>query len=699
MRLHRLLALALILEIFLSGCVYYNTFYHARKAFNDAESKRKAAGPKASGKSFAGQYTRAAEKSQKVLDNYPNSSWYDDALYLNAVSSYYLEDYGKAERRFRELTANYPESPYIKEGKLYLAKTKLKMGEEAEAMTLFEKLFAESRDRRIKVEAALALGQYYFDKKNYAAAEPYFESLVDSLGNHREKIISQMYIADGYYARFNYRAALDNYLKVLEYNPEKEERYRANLRIGECSIYLYQIQDGMEYLSKLASDPLFFDSLPSIKLMMAFGYEMDGNIALAEEIYKQVSLEDQGTHGAVALYNLGLIYQYDYENYKKAKEYYDKAKSAGSSSGVYHEALQRSTDIGKLEEYSKMQTLDTGATQEEIDNAANNQYLLAELYLTQLDKPDSALQEFQFVYDKFPTSYLAPKALIARAITLRDNYDDTLAFDTTLRKVLREYPRSDFAPEAIALLGLSGTIADSGYAALYYHKAERFLFEKQNLDSARFYFRLVADSFPQSKLNNQAKFALLWVTENYASPDDSSLYYAYANFADSFATTEYGKEASRKLIVKPKLSRDVEDSLLAANTAGKKDTGNVAGLQDTTGQKPMSPEERYHTDPDGNRIFLFPNEPERQDRAFVFPTAAYTADFREDFYLYFQIKLDPFGDVQEAKLMNPTSSEELNLEATETLLSSHFSMVGVPPELYDAWHVYKFKVVLPTSMK
>ena len=683
-----------LIAILATGCVYFNTFYYARKSFNDAESKRKNAGPRAQGKSFATQYNKAIEKSQKVIDTYPKSSWYDDALFVNGVSNYYIEDYSKAEKRFRELIANYPNSPYIKEAKLYMAKTKLGLGEEAEAMVMFETLFAESKDRWVKVEAAMAIGRYYFDKKKYPESEKYFSALIDSLGNDQEKEIAQMYVADGQYARFNYKSALDSYLKALNYQPSTADIYKANFRAGECSFFLHQIADGMTYFNDLSANPLYYDSLSAIKLMIAFGYELDGNLPLAEEIYRQVTIESQRQQGAVAYYNLGLIHQYDYEDYKSAKEFYDKAKSFGQGTGIYQEALQRSSDIGKLEQYTKAQALDTTATQDDIDNAAKTQYLLAELYLTQLGKPDSALQEFEYVVSKFPSSYLAPKALIAKALVLRDNFDDTLGFDSSLRSILINYPHSDFVPEAIGLLGLAGTAADTGYAELYFKKAEKFAFDDSNIDSARYYYQFVADSFPNSSLNNQSKFALLWLTETYQSPGDSSLYFAYANFADSFATTEFGKEASKKLVVKPKISREMQDAGALAQTEM---SGQPADSSDTTAQHALSPEEKYYIDRDGNKIVNIGQEPIRTDKDFRYPPAAYTLNFEGD--LVFQVKLDPFGDVTDLELKNPTPSDELNTEAKETILGFHFDMQWIPPELYDSWMVYRLKVRLPQSLR
>ena len=698
MRRFKQIAILLTILIIASGCVYYNTFYYARKAFNEAESKRKEAGRKG-GKSGSGGYNRALDKSQIVLEKYPNSSWYDDALFVNGVSSFYMGDYSKAEKRFRELIANYPKSEYVMESRLYLAKTKLKLGEETEAMSLFEIQLEESKDKTVKSQAAVALGEYYFGEKDYVTAEKYFNSLIDSLGATEDKIVAQMYVADGQYVRFNYKSALENYLKVLALKPVLADEYRATFRAGECCFYLNEIEDGMTYFNKLAQNNLFYDSLSAIRLMIAFGHELDGDLPLAERTYKQVALEDQRQAGSMANYNLGLIYQFDYEDYKKAKEYYDLAKRAGSGSGIYHDALQRSTDIGKLQEYSKRKVFDSTSTQEEIDEAARTQYLLAELYLIQMGKPDSAMQEFRYVAQNFPEAYIAPKAMIAIAQMLRDSYDDTLGFDTTLRVVLGNYPRSDFAPEAIALLGLSGTLADTGYAGYYYHKGENFSFDDRNIDSAKYYFSIVADSFPRSTYNKQARYALLWLKEMYENPEDSSLYFAYANFADSFGQTEYGKAAIKKLAGRPKFVNPTgkDENIPSADTTAVADAQDADTTGDSTQQRTLTPEEKYFIGPDGNTLFAVQGSPLRVDREFKYPPAAYTSNFEG--FLYFQIRIDPFGDVVDLRLMNPTPSEPLNQEAYETVKVSHWDTRWIPPQLYDSWFVYKYLVQLPRSMK
>ncbi len=695
-RISRIMILVMLVA-FGAGCVYYNMFYIAKKKFNEAESKRKDLARGASARGLSGFYKIAIEKSDQVLDKHPNSKLYDDALYINGVSHYWLEDYIKAEKRFRELIANFPESKYVKDARVYLAMSKLELDEIPEAMALFEELYAGNEEKKVKAQSAMALGEHYFEDKDYEQARPYFQALLDSLGSDEDRLEAQAYIADGEFAVFNFNSAMEDYRVVLELDPDTREEFKARYRIGECQYFLGNIDEGLGEFTELADDERFYDSLATVKLMIAWGHELNNDLVLAEETYKELSVEyPRQKQGAIANFNLGLIYQYDYEDYQEAKKYYDKAKTAGAASGVYQDALQRSTDIGKLEEYSQQREFDSTATQEDYDDAALTQYLLAELYHTQLGKPDSAFQEFAYILEQFPNTPIAPKAMIAMAILYRDQYDDTLSCDTTLRAVLRDYPRSDYVTEAIDLLGLAGTSADTGYAEWYYEQAEKFVYDTLLLDSARRYFQFVADSFPNSELSMQARYAQLWLTETYESPEDSSLFFAYTDFVDSFPTNEFTRAAEAKIKSRTRnrqrLIDDVNDS---TQWADDEETGDsTAQSGDSTY---LTTEEKYYIDPDGNEIYNTQEAPIKVDEEFRYPPAAYNLEFEG--YFYVQIRIDAFGDVIDARIMNLSPSDELNEEVLDVVLSSHFNTAWIPPELLDTWFVYKYYVQLPSSLR
>lgn len=691
-----------LLLLFAVGCVYYNTFFNARKAFNEAEKARKES-QYGRERINTAQYKMAIEKSLKVIENYPNSKWYDDALYVLAVSYYYTKQYAKADRRCREILADYADSKYATEARVYLAKAKLQQKEITAAMELFEELFRSKVQRSFKGEAAMALGTFHFDNRRFAEADQYFLAVRDSLGTDQEKKIAQNYIADGHFQMFRFKDALGAYLQILGMNPDNNERYHALYQAAICSYRMQKTDAGLDYLQTLIKDEVYFDSLGVLKLKLAEGYEYEDDLDEAEIIYEEVATQQENRKiAAQAYYNLGLMYQFDYDNLTKAKEYYDKVVEQDRSSDIGRDALQRSSDIGKLETFARTIQIDSTTTQEMIDDAAHTQYQLAELYWFKLNKPDSAILEMQYLVDSFPTAYEAPRGMIALSQMVKEHEGDTLKADSILRAALEKYPHSDYVTEMLEVLGLRGTAADTGYAGVYIEKAEYFLVDEENIDSARTYYEYVVDHFPDSKYFLQAGFALLWLTETYESPGDSSVILAYSEFADSFPGTFWAAEATKRTQYRPQRQPHAEEE---TDTVLQQEEGAAEpfAFQDETEKEDTStyvdPLEAIYTAPNGEEAYDLPGNVQIIEvrEEFIYPTEAYALAWEGD--LYFQILLDFTGEVVDYVLKTHSGSEELDRRAEETVASTIFDVSQLRPDQQGAWFVYKFRVTLPEHLR
>ncbi len=711
---HKLLLISLIGAALSlgSGCVYFNTFYNARKAFNEAETARKESLSRGRETVQKNKYETAIDKSLKVIEEYPNSGWYDDALFVLGVSYYYTNQELKSERRLRELLANYPESKFVDDATIYLAKAKLRQEDEEAATAMFEGIFNGDYKREYKTEAALTLGNYYFEEKEYDKARPYFMAVRDSLGNELEKPRAQRQIADGLFEQYNFKEALGAYIQLLGMNPNKDDIYRATYQSAVCSFRLQSIGAGMDYLNKLIADEIYFDSLGVLKLRLAEGYELDGDLVQAEIYYSEVADQSKNNiHVTEANYRLGLIYQFDYDNLTRAKDYYDNAAKANRSTFAGQDAFQRSTDIGKLDEFKQKIEMDTGATQIKIDEAAARQYELAELYWFNLNKPDSGINEMRFLIDNFPTSYDAPKAMIALSSMIRSFEGDSVKADSILNQALVNYSKSDYMPEILDALQLTGTPADSGYAGYYFRKGENYLIDKDMKDSAKYFYQIVVDSFPDSKYYIQARFALIWVTENYESPGDSSVYFAYQEFADSFPGTDWGQIAKGKLSETPSRRGSARKKTEAADST----IDSTEVVEPRTDSSDTASNSAYteqllsiYVGEAGDTLKLFTASPQQTRELFVYPTEAFYLQWAGD--LYFQIKLDFSGEVLEHRLMTNSPSPELDNRAKITVKSMRFDPLDVSkivadhslepsPEGGGYWFVYKYRVILPEHLK
>ena len=692
-----IIRLSVMLLLASSGisCVYYNTFYNARKAFNDSEETRKKS--KGKGRGNVSNYRKAIEKSLKVIEDYPNSKYYDDALHILMVSYYYTEQFPKSERRAREILAVYPDGEYVRDATLYLAKAKLMQDDVVEAVAVFQEIFEGDYDASFKGEAAMTLGTFHRDNSEHDLAEPYFLALRDSLGDQEEKRLAQTYLADGYYESYRFADALGAYLQLLGMEPDKEEKYHSLYRSADCSYRLQRIDDGQDYLSTLMDEDIYFDSLPVLKLKMGEGFELEEELEQAEAVYRDIIYEtEKGYAIAEAYWRLGLIYQYDYDDLVEAKIYYDSTTKLDRGTGIGQDALQQSSAIGLLEEYSRAIELDSSATQEMIDEAAYIQYQLAELYWLDLNKPDSGIIAMQTVVDSFPTAYDSPKAMIALSEMIRDRREDSTAADSILREVLTQYPTSDFVIEALGQLGLIGTEADTGYAGKYFQRAEHFLVDEFDLDSARANYQIVVDRFEDSKYFAQATFALIWMTEMYESPGDSSIIWAYTEYADSFPGTGWATVARSRLQFTPRQrSRDGGDQQLDSAMFAEVEEGDSLVAQ-AASDAYVGGELAAVTDDEGNTLLQLPLSPIRIDIPFEYPPEAFRDGWEGE--LVFHVTLDFSGEVDWYYLKIRSPNEEINVRAEETFASMTFDPTRIPVELLGKKLYYRFKVRRPDHL-
>jgi hypothetical protein len=348
-------------------------------------------------------------------------------------------------------------------------------------------------------------------------------------------------------------------------------------------------------------------------------------------------------------------------------------------------------------------TLDTTAvTQAKIDDAADRQYALAELYWYQLDKPDSAMADMWYIIDSFPSARITPRAMLALSQMVREHDEDTARADSILRAIPERFPRSDYLPEIFERLGLRGSSADTGYAELYIKRAENFWSDDQNIDSARYWYQYVIDHFPQSAHYDRARFALIWLTENYRSPGDSSIYFAYKEFSDSFPNSAFAENALSKLVNTKAPKRREEGPPPPGDSAQLTQTlpGDSASL--VTADSAAAP---AYVDPlqqvwyrGKDTLVALDEAPVKIDEPFEFPEAAYTID-QNDFYIYFHVLLDFSGKVVEFDLKIPSGNAEIDRRASRAIQTSTFNIQKIRVEYQDKWMVYKMFIQKPTHLR
>lgn len=195
------LALALALGS-VAGCAKYNTYFNAKRAFENAERVREDAlrrnqdPPKPQGTQKS-DYETAIAKAQKVLDDYPGHSLSDDALFLRAKAYYRLESYRMSIRQFDLLFQNFPATEYLEEALYLQALNHLLIG-------------------------ALDRSQDYLGQLERAFPDSRYQAEVSRVSG------------DNSYALEDWEGARAAYSQYLALGEEARERDRVALKLGEC---------------------------------------------------------------------------------------------------------------------------------------------------------------------------------------------------------------------------------------------------------------------------------------------------------------------------------------------------------------------------------------------------------------------------------------------------------------------------------
>ena len=113
------------------SCVYFNTFYNAEASFKKA-LKIIEESPILDNDELPSQATKllgdAIDNSQIVLNEYSDSKFVDDAIYIIAISSLLRNEVAIAESYFNQLLNKYPDSKFHSLSEAWLAYTHFHLG-------------------------------------------------------------------------------------------------------------------------------------------------------------------------------------------------------------------------------------------------------------------------------------------------------------------------------------------------------------------------------------------------------------------------------------------------------------------------------------------------------------------------------------------------------------------------------------------
>lgn len=234
----RALAPVLLLGLLLApGCAKYNTYYNAKRAFDNAERVRDDAirrnqdPPKPVGAQKT-DYETAIAKAQKVLDEYPGHELSDDALFLRAKAYHRLESYRMSIRQFDLLFANFPTTKYLEESLYLQALNYLLIDAVDRSQDFLGQLERAYPDSRYQAEVSRVSGDNAYTLEQWGAAQSAYRQYLALGDKARDRDRVSLKLAECLWELKRYAAADTVLTSMLAQAAPGELKFRAELLRG-----------------------------------------------------------------------------------------------------------------------------------------------------------------------------------------------------------------------------------------------------------------------------------------------------------------------------------------------------------------------------------------------------------------------------------------------------------------------------------
>lgn len=416
----------------LFNCVYYNTFYNAEKYYSEGLKQKK------EGKSGSSFFQKSVEKCKKVITRYSGSGWMDDAIFLLGKNYYYLNQLPLAKVNFKKIIEHYYSSPYNSESMLYLGRIAMEEGRMTESVIFLDRA-VDSEDLNIRMEAFKARLEMHLRMGSPEEAIEAGKDFMAKYGTHKAEVYYIM--GDAYSKIGDYYRALEMYKKSMKEGKGLEVE---GLKYKLASLYMEL--DSLEQALSIIGEYKKNDSLTVLKGKLL---RRVGRYEEAEEALK-FAKNWRNRLGAIANYELGLLKE-SQGDLKEAEELYSKAANFGDFHEITKLARAKSDIIKMLTElHPDSTTTDSTGCRKD---PAYLYFRIGELYYLEIGDPVKAVESYKEVFNSYPESQYAPKALYVLLFIYSNELKDSSGVSEFLSTLKGYYPDTEFSRKAMEEFG------------------------------------------------------------------------------------------------------------------------------------------------------------------------------------------------------------------------------------------------------
>jgi len=440
-----------LLAGFLTGCAYFNTFYHARRFYNKAEQVQRDSKSDKLAPEAVRNYDKAIEKAGKVIFEH-GGGWkagIDDALFLQGQCYYGKREFETAIKKFNEVVLNFPDSEHVPEALFYTGMCYHSVRNYPTARRLFERVLRAYPDFDRRDEIMLTVAQGLDAAGNTQQALGEYRRLIERFERSDKRVDALKRIGQIHYDAGRFDSALVAYAELAEVARDDDVYFEAQLNAGVCLVRMNEPERALSIYRRIEPDDRHGENAGRVALAMAEAENRRGEHESAAELLARVSQDFVNrTLGIEADFRLGYTHEVYQQRYDLARGAYEKAARAQTQSVFKDQAARRLSNLKHLEELqASADTLSAG-----LDRRAAAALQVAEFSYFESDDRDQALGQYLLVEQEFPGSDFAARATYARAWILQSDFDSSAAAAAVYDSLVARYPASPQAQRALAHL-------------------------------------------------------------------------------------------------------------------------------------------------------------------------------------------------------------------------------------------------------
>ena len=183
-------------------------------------------------------YSTAITTFQQLLNDFPDSSYADDAqYYIGYINENKLGYYIQALLKYQELINNYPDSPYADDAQIGIGNCYYATYDFSHAIEAYQKVINDYHESSLLALAQYSIAQSYRRLTDFAQAVLEFNKVIENYPESDYPAPAQYYLAYSYFEAKNYNQAILEFQLTIDNYPDSTWPNSQERLIAPCAQY------------------------------------------------------------------------------------------------------------------------------------------------------------------------------------------------------------------------------------------------------------------------------------------------------------------------------------------------------------------------------------------------------------------------------------------------------------------------------